>query len=110
MKGLLVFTLGAFMAMQAPDATRPFPNHEQPPEGWRCHPALDEKEVRTNPHACDCRGMTMTDPQPTPEQCHKQPTYDDEGRQNGEYLTEHAKCKVYCHKSHCTCARRCDTT
>jgi len=107
---LLVALMVGVAAAQSGDPRAPFPNHEQPPEEWFCHPALDQKELETNAHACDCRGMTMVDPQPTPEQCHKQPTYDDEGTQNGEVLTEHSKCKVYCHKDHCHCAKRCETT
>jgi hypothetical protein len=110
MKTLLLFTLSGFLAMQAPNPSAPFPNHEQPPEGWSCHPALHQKDLETDAHACACRGMTSHDPQPTPEQCEKTPTYDGEGTQNGEVLIEHSTCKVYCHKSHCTCAKRCGTT
>jgi len=110
MKSLLLFTLSGFLAMQAPNPAAPFPNHERPPEGWSCHPALNQKEVETNAHACACRGMTMVDPQPKPEHCAKSPTYNDEGTQNGEVLIEHRACKVYCHKDRCTCAKRCGTT
>lgn len=107
---LLALMVGVLAAQEPQNPAQPWPNHEQPPDGWFCHPALDEDEVETNAHACACRGMTLVDPQPTPEQCHKQPTYDGEGNVNGEVLTEHATCKVYCHKDHCHCARRCTTT
>lgn len=104
---LLALMVGVAFA-QAPD--RPFPNHEQPPDGWFCHPALNQKEVETNAHACACRGMTMEDPDPEPH-CQKQPILDEEGNPTGEtFMPESAKCKVFCHASHCHCKQRCETT
>ena len=111
MKALMLAGLmtGVLLAQSA-DPSRPFPNHEQPPEGWFCHPALDAKDLQTSAHACACRGMTMTDPEATDEQCATTPTYDDDGNPNGEVLIERSTCKVYCHASHCHCRKRCGTT
>lgn len=117
MKSLLIFTLGSFLAMQAPDAARPFPNHEQPPEGWHCRPAWNAKEVQTDPHACDCRGMNGPEEYEDPEpHCKVQgtdddgnPLVDDKGQPVMVDRGESPKCKVFCHKSACTCAQRCDS-
>lgn len=102
---LLALMMGVVFA-QGSDPARPFPNHEQPPEGWFCVPAQDQKAVETEPHACACRGMNME--MPTDEHCPTTPTYDDDGNQNGEVLIESPKCKVYCHKDRCSCRSRCE--
>src|SRR5262245_5840792 len=99
--------------MQAPDNARPFPNHETPPEGWHCMPAWNAKDVQTNAHACDCRGMVgpKENPDPTPH-CKVQqtdadgnPVVDGKGQPVMVDRGESPKCKVFCHKSFCTCAK-----
>lgn len=95
-------------AAQGPGTTpaQPFPNHEQPPADWHCVPARDAKDVETNAHACDCRGMFMDDPFPF---CHV-PSEDEEGNQVLIPRGESSKCKVFCHKDSCRCSQRCIET
>jgi hypothetical protein len=104
---LLSLMVGVAFA-QSNDPARPFPNHEQPPEGWYCVPAQDQHALETEAHACACRGMNME--APTDDHCPTMPTYDDDGNQTGEELVERSTCKVYCHKSHCHCRSRCEST
>ena len=91
--------LSVLMA-QAPGTTpaQPFPNHEEPPSGWWCHPAIDAKDETTDAHACACRGM-QTDKDPI---CTTR-TEDENGNQVEQPIGESSRCKVYCHKDHCTC-------
>lgn len=74
----------------------PFPNHEAPPEGWFCHPAQSDEEVLTDPHACECVGMVSEPLCPMPNEDGTLPE-----------VPESSRCKVFCHKDHCTCARMC---
>lgn len=94
---LLLLLIPILMAQTpAPDPARPFPNHEEPPVGWFCVPASSAAAVETEPHACNCRGMVLEDPEPF---CHTE---------DGEPRGESSTCKVYCHKDHCRCAVRCE--
>lgn len=99
---MLLALMSGLALAQSP--ARPFPNHEPPPEGWHCLPARDAKDVQTNPHACDCRGMFMDDPEPF---CHV-PGEDEDGNQIRMPRAESPTCKVFCHKDHCTCVKRCE--
>lgn len=102
----LLFTVSLFVALAQGNPAQPFPNHEQPPEGWYCVPAANEKAVQTDAHACDCRGMTLDDPE---EHC-RVDGEDDEGNPIRLPRGESSKCKVFCHKDSCRCAKRCETT
>jgi hypothetical protein len=101
---LLAFVLlPVLLAAQSPDPARPWPNHEQPPDGWFCVPARDTKAVETDAHACACRGMILDDPEPF---CYV-PGEDEEGNQITIPRGESNTCKVFCHKDHCRCSNRC---
>lgn len=93
-----------FAAAQSPST--PFPNHEQPPSGWYCHPAQDANDVSTDAHACNCLGM-IDDP------ICKTDAVDEEGNPTGEQVpltNDTNRCKVFCHKDSCTCMRQCKST
>lgn len=103
---ILASTLFLALALQAPGTTpaQPFPNHEEPASGWYCHPAEDATDVSTDAHACDCLGMID-------EPICKAPATDEDGTPTEVPMTnDNSKCKVYCHKDHCTCMRQCKTT
>lgn len=104
---LLAVTLFPMLLYAQGDPARPWSDHNDIPADWFCVPARDQQHVRTDAHACACRGMNMEDPA---EHCKKEPTYDDEGNQDGEALRESDKCKVYCKKDNCRCRLRCETT
>ncbi len=79
---LVILALLLFVvAQQNPD--QPFPNHEQPPDGWYC----SHNDTRAA-HKCACQRM---DEDPLCEGTPK----------------EEAVCKVYCHADHCHCPIMC---
>lgn len=98
----LLLALPLLMA-QAPGTTpaQPFPNHEEPPSGWYCVPADKDHSPETEAHACSCRGMLEDDP------ICKTTGSDEEGNPIEMPMGESSKCKVWCHKDHCTCVTRC---
>lgn len=95
----------AVIALFAQDPANPFPHHETPPKGWFCWPAKSADEVTTDPHACSCLGM-QDDPM-----CQTTETDPDTGQTSQVPASnDTAKCKVYCHKDACSCARLCKDT
>jgi hypothetical protein len=102
---LLAFFVGVLFAQDAPE---PYPGqseHREPPVGWFCWPAQNAEHLKTEAHACDCRGMVEDkDPMCTTQ------GEDEDGNPIEVPLGESAKCKAWCHKSHCTCARLCKDT
>ena len=100
---LLTLLTGALLAQDAPE---PYPGqreHKEPPSGWYCQPAQHAQDLAANPHACECRGMRDQDPYPY---CWA-PGEDENGNQVEQPVGENARCKAWCHKSHCLCAHRC---
>lgn len=105
-RAALLFLIPFLMA-QAPGTTpaQPFPNHEEPPSGWYCVPSDTAERTRTDAHACDCRGM-IEDEHP---RC-TTTTEDENGNPVEQPAGESNRCKVFCHKDHCTCERLCKST
>lgn len=91
---LALLGLALILLQQPADPAHPFPNHEQPPHGWFCSTARDEKETQTNAHACSCLGM-VDDPM-----CGDTPLETAQKQESG-------RCKVWCHKDSCACAIAC---
>lgn len=78
--------------------------HREPPKGWYCVPTDTAKRMETDPHACDCLGM-ISDPLCSTT------SKDESGNEvTTPATTENSKCRVYCHKDHCTCMRLCHDT
>lgn len=92
----LAFVLVGMAVLSAQGPSRPFPNHEQPPDGWFCVPALNEQAVDEDAHACACRGMALQPHCPTPNE-------------DGT-ITEPSTCKVWCHPDACKCKQVCGDT
>lgn len=88
MKTLLVSAI-ILAAMLGQDPDHPFPNHEQPPEGWTC-----SRDAADKAHLCFCTGMTA-DPM-----CKTTPA---------EPIPEDPQCKSWCWRSHCECKVMCDS-
>lgn len=80
---LLIILIGQASLAQT---DQPFPNHEQPPEGWFCSPKASELD-----HKCACKRM-------------------DQDRMCEGTPTEDTQCKVWCHKDHCRCPVVCKTS
>lgn len=91
----MIAAASALLLAQTP--AQPFPHHETPPDGWHCVPARNAKELSTNPHACSCLGMVLE------PMCGKTPE-ETIARQ------ESNKCKVWCHRDACACAKTCGDT
>jgi hypothetical protein len=91
MKRLFVIVAAlALLGAQAP-RREDYPGqsrHDEPPKGWVCttHPSASKS------HKCDC---------------HRTCSKDETGAVT---VMEDAKCKVYCHKEHCTCPSGCTQT
>lgn len=100
----LSLLFGVVVLAQTP--AQPFPHHEMPPHGWYCSPADTPERVATDPHACACQGM-IDEPV-----CSTMQQDEEDGSPVGEphevpLSNDNAKCKVFCHKDHCTCAVQC---
>jgi hypothetical protein len=101
--GVILFAGGAALGQR--DPAHPFPNHEEPPANYYCHPANNDRDVATNDHACNCLGMVER------KECDPHDEQDEEGNEVQVPATnDTAKCKVYCHKDHCTCKVNCSTS
>lgn len=96
----LAYVLAVLMAVatgaqvrQEPEAYPGQREHAKPPDGWFC---AVPSQAKDRAHACQCKRMA----QPTAEDkcCEKT---------KPEEIREDTKCKVYCHKDHCTCPVQC---